>query len=151
MVKRLAAEFKEFLRYLNEENVEYLVIGGYAVSFHGFSRFTAGIDVWIALDQSNVARVVKALERFGFVHGEASEGLFLKPGNIVRIGMPPMRIEIMNQIDGLNFESSYQAREMVRVDGVELPMISKDDLIINKRASNRQKDRADLEGLGEEI
>ena len=77
-VKQLAGEFREFLRYLNEEEVEFLVIGGYAVSLHGFTRFTADMDLWIGLELTNVRRVVKALERFGFVHGEVTEELLLK-------------------------------------------------------------------------
>lgn len=148
-MKPLAEEFSEFLRYLNEEKVEYLVVGGYAVSLHGFTRVTADLDLWIALEPVNAGRVVKALERFGFVHGEAEEELFLEEGNIVRMGFPPMRIEIMNKIDGVEFSSCYDRRRTVVAGGVELPFICREDLISNKRASGRQKDLGDLEGLGE--
>ena len=151
MVKPLAGEFREFLRYLNEEKVEYLVIGGYAVSLYGFTRFTADMDVWIAMERSNVRNVLQALERFGFVHGEANEGLFLKEGNIVRMGFAPMRIEILNKLDGVGFDECYGRRKMVNLQGLDLPFISREDLIVNKRASGRRKDLGDLEGLGEEV
>ncbi len=148
-VKQLAEEFREFLRYLNEEKVEYLVIGGYAVSLYGYTRFTADMDVWIAMERANARRVVRALERFGFVHGEAGEEVFLEEGNIVRMGFPPMRIEILNRVDGVAFSGCYARREMVSLGGLELPFISRDDLVANKKASGRQKDLGDLEGLGE--
>ncbi len=103
--------------------------------------------MWVAIDTENAGRIVRALERFGFSHGEAAEALFLDPGNIVRMGFPPMRIEITNQIDGVEFADCHRRRLMVLMDGVEVPVISREDLLRNKRASNRLKDQADVESL----
>ncbi len=145
--KSLPPDFKEFLQFLNEEKVEYLLIGGWAVGVHGVIRYTQDMDVWVAIHPDNAGRIVRVLERFGFSRGEAAEALFLEPGNIVRMGFPPMRIEITNQIDGVEFADCHGRRLMVIMDGIEVPVISLEDLLRNKRASNRLKDQADVESL----
>ncbi|MDZ4289837.1 MAG: nucleotidyltransferase [Prosthecobacter sp.] len=143
----LPPDFREFLQFLNDEGVEYLLIGGWAVGVHGVIRYTQDMDVWVATSGENVQRILKALERFGFSHGEASAELFLEPGNIVRMGFPPMRIEISTQIDGVAFAECYPRRLMTDMDGIEIPVICLEDLLANKRASNRLKDQADVEAL----
>lgn len=146
----LSDDLKEFLRLLNEEKVEYLLIGGWAVGYHGYPRLTQDIDVWVEMSVENTRRILKSLERFGFKPGLADESLFLKPGNIVRFGFPPNRIEILNQIDGVEFAECVKRKEMADFDDVIVPVISRDDLIHNKRASGRHKDLADVEGLNQE-
>ena len=146
----LSDDLKEFLRLLNEEKVEYLLIGGWAVGYHGYPRLTQDIDVWVEMSVENTRRILKSLERFGFKPGLADESLFLKPGNIVRFGFPPNRIEILNQIDGVEFAECVKRKEMADFDDVIVPVISREDLIRNKRASGRHKDLADVEGLNQQ-
>src|SRR5512147_490801 len=100
---QLPPDFKEFLRLLNAHEVEYLLIGGYAVSYHGYPRATAGMDLWIAVSPTNAQRVVAALKEFGFDLPDLSPDLFLRPWQIVRLGMPPIRIEIATTISGVDF------------------------------------------------
>ncbi|MCB1211295.1 MAG: hypothetical protein KDK97_18360 [Verrucomicrobiales bacterium] len=145
----LPPDFKEFLQFLNEEKVEYLLIGGWAVGVYGVIRYTQDMDVWVAIHPENAGRIVKALGRFGFTHGEATAELFLETGNIIRMGVPPMRIEIATKIDGVEFTECHERREVVMIDGLSVPVISLADLIQNKRASNRLKDQADVEALTE--
>jgi hypothetical protein len=147
--RSLPPDFREFLQFLNEEQVEveYLLIGGWAVGIHGVIRYTQDLDVWVAISPRNAGRLLSALKRFGFTHGEATEALFLESGNIVRMGVPPMRIEICNEIDGVKFGECHQRRLMTDMDGVAVPVISLEDLLKNKRASNRLKDQADVEAL----
>ena len=145
----LPPDFREFLLFLNEEGVDYLLIGGWAVGVHGVIRYTQDIDVWVRIHPENANKLLRALERFGFTRGEVNAGLFLEPGNIVRMGFPPMRIEITNQIDGVEFGGCHERRLMTAMDGLMVPVISLEDLLTNKRASNRLKDQADVEALTE--
>ncbi|MEM9479503.1 MAG: hypothetical protein AAGA58_07610 [Verrucomicrobiota bacterium] len=151
MAKRqLTEDFSEFLRFLNEEKVNYLLIGGYAVGFHGHPRTTGDMDVWIAMNMENASRLMKALERFGFVHNEARAELFLEPGNVVRFRWPPMRIEVLNQIDGVDFDECYRRRVFADFGDLEVPVISLEDLLKNKEATGREQDAADVKALSRE-
>lgn len=114
---------------------------------HGVPRYTKDMDVWIAIGSENASRIVMALRRFGFTHGEADEALFLKEGNIVRMGFPPMRIEILNQIDGVNFEECYTRRVVRNIGEFDIPVICLNDLLVNKQASGRPQDLADIDRL----
>jgi hypothetical protein len=102
----LPNDFKEFLQSLNAERVEYLLIRGYAVGYYGYPRYTADIDFWIARRQDNAERVVKALKQFGFDMPENELALFMRERSVARMGVPPMRIEITNHIDGANSTSA---------------------------------------------
>ncbi len=143
----LPLDFKEFLKLLNDNDVEYLLIGGYAVAYYGYPRATNDIDVWIAVNPSNAERVVNALREFGFDTPDLSPTLFSTTNRIIRMGMPPMRIEISTGISGVDFEECYAARRMDVLDGVGVPIISLHHLKVNKRASGRHKDLNDLENL----
>jgi len=147
MATKLPQDFKEFLKLLNEFNVEYLLIGGYAVAHYGYPRPTADFDIWIAMNRVNAAASVHALEAFGFEQPELQPSLLLEPGRILRMGVPPMRLELMNQIDGVEFAECFARRNVVNLDGVDANLISLDDLKQNKRASGRAKDLNDLEHL----
>ena len=139
----LPADFKEFLKLLNENAVEYLVVGGFAVGDHGYPRATDDLDVWVRLDRCNAKRLVLSLRQFGFDAPNLSEDLFLQEDKIVRMGDSPLRIEIMTSIDGVEFAECFRTREVVDLDGVETNVISLDNLKQNKRASGRHKDLAD--------
>jgi len=142
---QLPTEFKEFLRSFNDHDVDYLLIGGYAVGYHGYPRATANIDVWVACNESNADRIVEALKTFGFDVPELTPALFLEEHRIVRMGRAPLRIEI--SIDGVEFEACYRERMVDTIEGIEISIISLEHLKQNKRARGRLKDLADLDYL----
>ena len=144
---QLAIELREFLRSLNEHHVEYLLVGGYAVGYHGHPRATGDMDLWVAANKSNAEKIVAALISFGFGDTKVTPELFLEPDAIIRMGNEPLRIELMTTISGLTFDEAYAKRIVDVIDGVPVSIISADDLKINKRASGRLKDLADLESL----
>ncbi|MCU0915289.1 MAG: hypothetical protein MUC88_12095 [Planctomycetes bacterium] len=143
----LPRDFKEFLRLLNAHHVEYLLIGGYAVNYYGYPRATADMDIWIAVHPTNADRVVAALKEFGFDLPDLSPELFLREWQIVRLGVPPVRIEISTTISGVDFASCYAQRAEDTLDGVPVSLIGLEDLKRNKKASGRHQDLADLEHL----
>jgi len=144
---RLPPDFKDFLKLLKEHKVRYLLIGGYAVGYHGYPRATADMDIWVEMQPENAEKVVSALREFGFDIPELSAELFLKEKQIVRMGVPPVKLEITTSISGVEFEECYKERVTDRLDGVEVNLISLKHLKINKKASGRYKDLNDLENL----
>ncbi|HBU01155.1 MAG TPA: hypothetical protein DEB20_01060 [Acidimicrobiaceae bacterium] len=140
-------DFSEFLKLLNDHNVEYLLVGGFAVAVHGYPRATADMDVWIRRRRLNAERLVESLREFGFDHDELVPELFLESQRIIRMGEAPLRIEILTEIDGVEFEQCAVRSEIVTVGEERVPVISLNDLKINKRASGRAKDLDDLENL----
>jgi hypothetical protein len=145
--RRLTADFKEFLQSLNARGVEYLVIGGHAVAFHGYPRATADLDVWIAISRENADRIVAALQDFGFSVPDLDCQLFLRADRVIRMGIAPNRIEIQTGIDGVKFNDCYLRRVEGKLEDITVNFISLLDLKINKRASGRNKDLADLDNL----
>jgi predicted nucleotidyltransferase len=143
----LPPDFKEFLALLNSEKIEYLVVGGYAVAFHGYPRPTGDLDLWIAIHPHNLAKLMIALAKFGFGHAGATPDLFMIPGRVVRMGVPPVRIEILSSISGVDFPACYTRRVDTVVDGVPLSVIGRAELIANKIAAGRDKDLNDLKQL----
>jgi hypothetical protein len=143
----LTDDFKEFLKSLNDNHVEYLLVGGYAVGLHGYPRATIDLHIWVRAQRANAIRVIAALRDFGFTQTELTEDLFLKPESIVRFGVPPFRIEIMTAIDGVQFDACYARSARFTVDSLPVPVISLPDLKTNKRAAGRHKDLNDLENL----
>ena len=147
MEAKLPDDFKEFLRLLRSHGVEYLLIGGYAVIYHGFPRATGDMDIWIAINAENAQRMVDTVREFGFDTPQLSPGLFLQEGKMVRMGNVPLRIEILTRISGVGFDECYRDRIVDEMDGVEVSLISMRDLLANKRASGRHKDLMDIEEL----
>lgn len=143
----LPLDFKEFLRLLKENEVEYLLIGGYAIGYHGYPRATNDLDIWVAIHPKNAQKIVAALQQFGFRTPDLTDELFLQKKSVVRMGVPPMRIEILTTISGVTFEECFQARIETILDGVEVNLISLSHLKQNKKASGRYKDLDDLEHL----
>lgn len=123
-----------------------MLIGGYAVGYYGYPRATADMDIWIAISKENAQKSKDVLIEFGMISDDITEDLFLND-NIIRMGLPPMRIEILTKIDGVHFNESYKNRNLVTIDNIEVPLISLEDLKINKKASGRYKDLNDLEHL----
>ena len=140
-------DFREFLQFLNSNEVEYLIIGGYAVAVHGHPRYTKDIDIWIRPTQLNAKRLVKAIDEFGFGSLGLSADDFLSPDTIVQIGYPPRRIDLLTAPSGVEFEGCFARRFLVEVDGIHLSFIALHDLKSNKRASGRPQDLADIDNL----
>ena len=140
-------DFSEFLKLLNAHRVEYLLIGGFAVALHGYPRATADMDVWVARHRENAEKLVLCLREFGFDTPNLNPELFDDPNRIVRMGEAPLRIEILTDIDGVNFEDCASRAIHQTGAGEIIPIISLDDLKANKRASGRAKDLDDLENL----
>jgi len=132
---------------LNSNNVEYLLIGGYAVGIHGYIRTTNDLDIWVGVSPENAARIERVLREFGFAIAALTSDLFLAPNNVVRLGVPPIRIEVLTSISGVQFETCYAEKEMVQIEEMLVPVISLARLRENKAASGRAKDLADLENL----
>ncbi|NJK43567.1 MAG: hypothetical protein HC933_04225 [Pleurocapsa sp. SU_196_0] len=147
MAIQLDRNFKEFLSLLERHGVEYLLIGGYAVNFHGYVRYTGDMDIYISASSENAARVAMALNELGF--DEVTPSMFTTPSSMVRMGVPPTKLEVTNFIDGVTFEECYANRLRTMLDGLEVNIMSLIDLRRNKRASGRLKDLADLENLPE--
>jgi hypothetical protein len=132
---------------LKEHEVRYLLIGGYAVSYHGYIRATGDMDIWIAIHPDNAHKIVAVLKAFGFDHPELNEDLFLHENKILRMGVPPVRLEITTSISGVQFDECYQARIVDVLDDVEVSLIDLENLKKNKRASGRPKDLVDFQKL----
>lgn len=145
----LPSDFKEFLKLLHNAEVEYLLIGGYAVAYHGYPRTTADMDVWVAVSATNATKLVDVFRRFGLRDGKLTPKTFQQPGKIIRMGVPPMRIEVLTEIAGVGFAECYAAREIVTMGGLKVNLISLRHLRANKQASGRHKDLDDLEHLPE--
>jgi hypothetical protein len=143
----LPSDFSEFLRFLADSEVQYLVIGGYAVAYHGYPRATQDLDIWIARTPENADRMVDVLRRFGFDLPELNRELFLKADTIVRMGVPPIRIEVATTLSGVEFSACYANRVEDDLGGVQVSLMSLTDLKTNKKAAGRHKDLDDLDHL----
>ena len=146
-MEKLDRNFADFLKSLNARRVEYLVIGGYAVGYHGFVRATGDLDVFVGLSALNAENLIAAFRDFGFDVPELTPAVFMEPGKIVRIGVPPLRLEVMNEISGVTFAECFAKRLEETIDGVRVWFIDRESLLRNKRAAGRPKDLADVEAL----
>ncbi len=144
---RLPPDFREFLRLLSESGVEYLVVGGYAVAYHGHPRSTGDMDIWIRMSESNARRTERVLKSFGFDLPEVDAALFMLPDQVIRMGNPPLRLEVLTTIDGVEFSECYERRIVSDIADVPVSFIALEDLKRNKRAAGRPQDLSDLEEL----
>jgi hypothetical protein len=143
-------DFKDLLELFNAHKVEYIIVGGYALAFHGVPRYTGDIDIFVKPDDENATRIMSALEDFGF----GSVGLvaqdFERPGQVVQLGVPPVRIDIITSISGVSWKDAFSHRTAGQYGDIHVHYIGHKQLIVNKRAMGRKKDLADLEALGAE-
>jgi hypothetical protein len=146
----LNPDFRDMLSALSAEGVDYLLVGAYAMAAHGRPRATGDIDILVRPSPEDAKRVLRALKRFGAPLMDLTEADLATPGNVFQIGLPPRRIDIMNEIDGVGFDEAWQARVTREVDGVTVPVISREHLLRNKRIAGRPKDRADAAWLEEQ-
>jgi len=143
----LNQDFKEFIQSLDDNGVRYLVVGGYAVAFHGHPRYTKDMDVWIELSPDNAVRMVKALDQFGFGSLGLKREDFLTHDQIIQLGHAPNRIDILTTLAGVQFENCYASRVQVEMDQVKVNFIDLEHLKQNKKAAGRLQDLADVEKL----
>ena len=147
----LPEDFKDFLKLLNSHKVEYLLIGGYAVGYHGYPRATADMDIWIDISEKNAQKLVFVLKEFGFDLPEIKEELFLQENKVLRMGNAPIRIELLTTISGVDFKTCYKDRVEDIIDGINIKIINLKNLKENKKASGRHKDLDDLDKLPKDI
>jgi predicted nucleotidyltransferase len=143
----LPRDFREFLKLLNRHRVRYVVVGGYSVVYHGYPRYTGDIDIFVAISPRNAAALAKVFRDFGFGDDGPNPAVFQERGQVVRIGREPMRLEILNEIDGVTFDACYARRARARIEGLTINFIGFEDLLANKRSSGRPKDLADVDVL----
>jgi hypothetical protein len=142
-------DFRDLLALLNEHEVEYLIVGAYALAFHGAPRFTGDIDVYVRPDGENANRVAAALTKFGFGSVGISAADFERPGRVVQLGVAPVRIDLITSISGVSWNEAEAGRVAGTYGDLSVFFLGRGELVANKRATGRKKDLADLEALGE--
>ena len=144
----LNSDYKDMLQVLLDHGVKFLLVGAYALGAHGFPRATGDIDIWVEPSGENSARVYRSMVAFGAPLHEIDEATFATPGIVFQIGVAPRRIDIITTISGVGFTEAYEHSQIVEIEGMRIPILSLDDLIRNKRATGRDKDRLDADRLG---
>lgn len=148
---KLQTDLREFIELLNSRKVEYLVVGGHAVAFHGYPRFTGDIDLFVRPTPDNAERVLAALVAFGFGNVGLDVASLTQPDKVIQLGRPPNRIDLLTSISGVSFEQAWKERVAASLDGIPVHFIGKDSLLTNKRASGRVKDLADVDVLAAKV
>lgn len=143
-------DFKELLESFNAHEVEYVIVGAYALAFHGVPRYTGDIDILVRPSSDNAGRVLSALGDFGFGSLGLKRSDFQKPDNVVQLGVPPVRIDILTSLTGVTWQKADKGRVEGSYGGITVYFLGREQYIANKRALGRKKDLADLEALGEE-
>lgn len=143
----LPEDFKEFIALLNAHQVNYLIVGGYAVGFHSRPRFTQDIDFWIEASQDNARKVLSVLKDFGFGELDITIGDLTNPDRIIQLGYAPLRIDIITDLSGIDFSAAYSRRVRGNYLGVDAYFISIDDLLKNKEIAGRDKDLEDVKWI----
>lgn len=144
---RLNPDFSDILSAFDAEGVEYLVVGAYALAAHGLPRATGDIDLWVRASPANAERVYRALLSFGAPAEQFSRSDFEAPDTILQLGVPPARIDVLTSIDGVEFDTAWAGRMVVEIDGLEIAVLGRRELLENKRAVGRPRDLADIAWL----
>ncbi len=142
-------DFRDLLALFNEHEVAYIVVGGYALAFHGAPRFTGDIDLYVRPDPENARRVIAALSDFGFGSVGLSDDDFERPDKVIQLGMPPVRIDLITALTGVTWEEAEAGKVAGVYGDVPVFYLGRREFTANKRATGRRKDLADLEALGE--
>jgi len=142
-------DFKELLALFNALHVKYIIVGGYALAFHGAPRMTGDIDIFVEPSDDNALKVLEALKKFGFGNIGLKIEDFSQRDNVIQLGRPPVRIDILTSLTGVSWEKAYATKKKGKYGGLFVFFISRELLLKNKRSVGRKKDQADLEALGE--
>ena len=143
----VSSDFKEFVALLNENDVKYLIVGGYALALHGHPRYTKDLDIWIEMSPENADKIMKALEKFGLASLELKPEDFLEKNQIIQLGYPPNRIDLLTALKDVEFDECYATRVQVTIQNIKINFIDIDNLKKNKLATGRLQDLADVEKL----
>ncbi len=143
----LSRDLREFVASLNAHEVRYLVVGGYAVAAHGHPRYTKDLDIWLEPDAGNAARTLDALHDFGFGELPLRIEDLMKPEQVIQLGYPPQRIDLISTLKAVDFEDCYARRMILQLDGIAVNFIDLENLKKTKRATGRFQDLADVENL----
>jgi hypothetical protein len=143
-------DFRDLFALLNEHKVEYLIVGGYALAFHGAPRYTGDIDIFVHPHLENARRVLQALAAFGFQFPNLTIEDFQNPNNVVQLGIPPVRVDLITSVSGVSWEDAEASKEAGYFGDVPVYYIGREQFIANRHATGRKKDLADIEALGEE-
>jgi hypothetical protein len=143
----LNEDYRDALHILLSNEVRFLVVGAYALGAYGYPRATGDFDIWVDASIENSKKIYVSLAEFGARLADISEQTFAEKGIVFQIGIAPRRIDIITCIDGVDFREAYEKKEVIEVDGLNIPFLSKEDLIKNKRSTGREKDRLDAENL----
>ena len=143
-------DFKELLELFNAHKVKYLIVGGYALAYHGAPRYTGDIDIFVKPDMENAMRILQALDEFGFGSIGLKEEDLKNPDKVVQLGYPPVRIDIITSISGISWDDAFNGRSEGKYGDIPVYYIGRDHYVLNKRTTGRKRDLADLEALGEE-
>lgn len=143
-------DFRDLLELLNKNDVEYIIVGAYALGFHGAPRYTGDLDVFVKPEPINARHIMRALHAFGFGSVGLTEADFEQEGRVVQLGFPPVRVDIITSITGVSWEQAHSGRVQGQFGDLPVHYIGREDLIANKRALGRKKDLADLEAIGED-
>ena len=146
-MKQQFPDFEEFFRLLNEHKVKYLIVGGYAFAVHAYPRFTNDLDIWIDKDVENAENILQVLKDFGFQKLEITNEDLTNPDRIIQLGYPPLRIDLLTDIDGVDFSTAWENKDSSNYGKQKINIINRELFIQNKLASGRQKDKEDLEKL----
>jgi len=145
--RNIEGDFLEFVQICNKHNVKYLVVGGFAVSIYGYPRYTKDLDICVQMSEVNAEKLLRVIDEFGFSSLGLTKNDFLKPNFITQLGIEPLRIDILNDIDGVLFDEAWENRKMVKYDEVEVPFIGYNELLKVKLKAGRPQDIADVEKL----
>jgi hypothetical protein len=145
----ICRDFQELLALFNAHSVEYVVVGGYAMAAHGVPRYTGDIDLLVNPTRANAARVVAAINAFGFASLGLTEEDFATAGRVVQLGVPPVRVDILTEIEGVSWDQVDQGKIAGDYGSVPVQFIGRKEFVANKKAVGRLKDKGDLEALGE--
>jgi hypothetical protein len=143
----LNEDYKEMLRILSGNKAKFLVVGAYAMGAYGYPRATGDFDIWVETSAENSKRIFKSLFEFGAPLSDITEKTFTEKGIVFQIGVMPRRIDIITHIDGISFKDAYKTRKTIEIEGLKIPFISKQNLIKNKKATGREKDKLDVKYL----
>ncbi len=143
-MRPLSKDLQEFIHLLNQEKVEYLIVGAWALAFHGRPRYTGDIDIFIRPESSNADRMMRVIEAFGFGNTGLAREDFLRPDFVVQLGVEPNRIDLLTGISGVSFEEAWRQPSQGILNEERVSFLSRDLLIRNKQASGREKDLADV-------